>query len=98
MRLKFLPVVIFLFLFQNCTAQPSKINGVSFVASRKEVIQDNVDPLIALHTNYAAVMPFGFMRSKDSTSIIHNTSRQWFGEKRAGAKQYIDLLHKTTSR
>jgi len=29
-----------------------------------------------------------------SAIIVHNTNRQWFGETRAGAKQYIELLHK----
>jgi len=39
-------------------------------------------------------MPFGFIRDKSHPEIIHNTDRQWFGETRAGAKQYIETLRK----
>ena len=77
-----------------CNGQVEKINGVSFVASGDAIDQTNVKPVVNLNANYAAIMPFGFMRSLDSTKIIHNTERQWFGETRAGAKQYIEELRK----
>ncbi|MGB0788308.1 MAG: glycoside hydrolase family 113 [Marinirhabdus sp.] len=84
-------------LFHSCSAQPvtvPKINGVSFVASGQAVAQQHVAPLVNLNANYAAVMPFGFIRDLESPEIIHNTDRQWFGETVAGAEQYIQLLHK----
>lgn len=71
-----------------------KINGISFVASRNPIDDSHIDPAVAINTNYAAIMPFGFLRSIDSSNIIHNTDRQWFGETRAGAKQYIEALSK----
>lgn len=71
-----------------------KINGVSFVASREEVAQPHVDPVLDIHANYAAIMPFGFMQDPNSPSLIFDTDRQWFGETREGAKQYIEMLHK----
>ncbi|PQB03517.1 glycoside hydrolase family 113 [Aureitalea marina] len=76
----------------GCATQKTKINGVSFVASRDQVEQRNVEPLVGLHANFASVMPFGFLRSKDNPNIIYNTERQWFGETRAGARQYIEVL------
>ena len=84
------------FSFASSCAQkkPEKINGVSFVASPREVSQENVDPVVRVNANYAAIMPFGFIRSVDKPEISHNTDRQWFGETRAGAKQYIELLQK----
>ena len=42
----------------------------------------------------AAIMPFGFIRNLEHPDVIHNTDRQWFGETRAGAKQYIEELEK----
>lgn len=75
------------------TAQP-KINGVSFVASREEVVQSQVEELLKLNANSAAVMPFGFMRETAHPEIIFDTERQWFGETKKGAKQYIELLQK----
>ena len=39
-------------------------------------------------------MPFGFIRDLEHPDIIFNTGRQWFGETRDGAKQYIEALKK----
>lgn len=88
-------ILLLCFLQFSCTGQTSKkINGVSFVASREEVSQEHVDPVLNINANYAAVMPFGFIRDMGSPTIIHNTERQWFGETKTGAKQYIEMLHK----
>lgn len=79
----------------SCSSQVvEKFNGVSFVASREEVSQESVAPILAVNANSAAVMPFGFIRDITSPEIIFDTDRQWFGETRAGAKQYIEILHK----
>lgn len=89
----------FLFLFflmgaQSCKTQISKINGVSFVAS-KEVVNDiHIQPVVNLNANFAAVMPFGFIRDLANPNIVFNTDRQWFGETKLGAKQYIEALSK----
>ncbi len=72
----------------------TKINGVSFVASRTVVSQKHINPVLSVHANYAAVMPFGFIRDLTNPEINFNSSRQWYGETRAGAGQYIDSLHK----
>jgi ppGpp synthetase/RelA/SpoT-type nucleotidyltranferase len=87
---------LLLCLFQfSCASQVTeKINGVSFVASRKEATQDHVNEVLLVNANHAAVMPFGFIRDINSPEIIHNTERQWFGETKNGAKQYIEQLHK----
>lgn len=83
------------FLQLSCSGQiAKKINGVSFVASREKVAQEHVEQLLQVHANHAAVMPFGFIRDINSPEIIHNTDRQWFGETKSGAKQYIELLQK----
>ena len=81
-----------LFTIQTVFGQQTKINGISFVASRDKVEQKHVQPLIEVNANYAAVIPFGFIRSLDTPDIVYNTDRQWFGETRAGAKQYTQLL------
>ena len=71
---------------------PSKINGISFVGSRDRALQKHVDEVLKINANHAAVMPFGFIRDLNSPEIIFDTQRQWYGETRDGAKQYIDLL------
>lgn len=78
----------------GCTQTISdKINGVSFVASRDTLKQENITPLQSVHANYTAIMPFGFIKSLDHPEIIYDTDRQWYGETSKGAKQYIELLH-----
>ena len=76
----------------SCSGQTTKINGVSFVAAPQEAERHHVTPVVKLNANYAAIMPFGFIRGADHPNIIHNTDRQWFGETSDGAKQYIEML------
>ena len=84
-------------LMLSCAAakyKPLKINGVSFVASRGVVDASHVKPIVNINANAAAVMPFGFIRDQAHPEVTHNTKRQWFGETRSGAGQYIEALHK----
>ncbi|MGB5370818.1 MAG: glycoside hydrolase TIM-barrel-like domain-containing protein, partial [Flavobacteriaceae bacterium] len=82
------------FLQISCMGQVvEKINGVSFVASREAALQEHVDEVANVNANHAAIMPFGFIREVDSPEIIFDTERQWYGETKKGAKQYIELLH-----
>ena len=88
-------VIVFLFLAsQSCTSQNSKINGLSFVAASNTIDESHVNPVVNINANYCAIMPFGFIKDLAHPEIIHNTDRQWFGETRAGAKQYIEALQK----
>ncbi len=90
-----LGLLLLFFLQVSCTGQVvEKINGVSFVASRDLVAQKHVAEVTKVHANHAAVMPFGFIRDIHSPEIVFDTERQWFGETKKGAKQYIELLHK----
>lgn len=84
-------------LLCSCAAKlppKQKINGVSFVAASHPADSSHVTPVVAVNANYAAVMPFGFIKDLSNPSIRHNTDRQWFGETRAGAAQYIEELRK----
>lgn len=90
-KIKFL---IWVLILQSCSGQIKKVNGVSFVASRERINQNHVNPIVNLNANYAAVMPFGFLKEVSNPNIIYNTQRQWFGETEQGAKQYIKELKK----
>lgn len=87
-KLLFLSLIV---LLQSCNGQ-EKINGVSFVASGIPVTDVHTNPVVNVHANYAAIMPFGFTKSLENPEIIHNSNRQWFGETRAGVKQYAESL------
>ncbi len=79
---------------QSCKTQTQKINGVSFVGSREIINKKHVDPVVTISANYAAVMPFGYIKNLKHPEVIYSTQWQWFGESRKGAKQYIDALRK----
>ncbi len=87
---------ILAFTLVACSAapyKPFKVNGVSFVASRQPVDSSHIAPILKINANAASVMPFGFIRDKSHPEILFNTDRQWFGETKDGAKQYIQELH-----
>ncbi|MEN1785878.1 MAG: glycoside hydrolase [Bacteroidota bacterium] len=84
-----------LLLCCSCKSQiAEKINGVSFVADREPAEQQHVDPVLAVNANYAAVMPFGFIKSLSAPNVVFDSDRQWYGETKEGATQYIALLQK----
>lgn len=81
-------------VLQSCATQNTKINGVSFVASNEQINDTHIKPVVNIHANYAAIMPFGFIKELSHPEIVFNTDRQWFGERRMGVKQYIESLNK----
>lgn len=87
-------MIVLLVSIKYSIGQSQKINGISFVASPKAINEAHVNPVLSINANYAAIMPFGFIKELEHPEIIHNTNRQWFGETRAGAKQYIEELKK----
>lgn len=91
---KILAFVFFSLLLQSCESQPEKINAISFVASREAVSDEHIEAVVNLHANYAAVMPFGFIRDLENPQLQFDTDRQWFGETKEGVTQYITELHK----
>ncbi|WP_248724121.1 glycoside hydrolase [Seonamhaeicola sp. ML3] len=92
--MKHFKLLFFVCLCCSCNAQTQKINGVSFVASRAKITTAHVKPVTAINVNYAAVMPFGFIRDLKHPEIVYNTQRQWFGETAQGVKQYVAELRK----
>ncbi len=90
--MKYIKLLFLCLLIQSCTAQTSKINGVSFVASGIPVSDVHVNPVVNVNANYAAVMPFGYIKNLQHPEVKYNSDRQWFGESRKGAKQYAETL------
>ncbi|MBQ4820853.1 glycoside hydrolase [Aquimarina sp. MMG016] len=86
-------ILLITITFCNCSGQEPKINGVSFVGSPKEINNTHVDPVVKVNANWAAVMPFGFVRNLESPKVTFNIQRQWWGERRDGAKRTIELLN-----
>jgi len=85
----------FLILYSSCAmtkATTEQINGLSFVASREAIDTTHMKSVINIYANYAAIMPFGFLKNIEHPEIIFDNEKQWFGEKKAGTKQYIEIL------
>ncbi len=76
----------------SCTGQDQKINGVSFVGGREVIDASHIEPVINVSANWACVMPFGFVRNLQATDITFNIERQWWGERRVGAKKTAELF------
>jgi hypothetical protein len=64
-----------------------KINGISFVASNREITKSAIDPVVSIHSNWVTLMPFAFMKSKTDTTIMYNDKRQWLGERKEGIEK-----------
>ena len=95
MKLFKLLFFIFFLVIQSCNSQKTKkINGVSFVASSNAINKKNTQPVKDINANYAALMPFGFLKNVDSPTIIYNTNNHWYGETINGVKQYTEALRK----
>ena len=91
-RIKFLFYVLSLIVLASCESQSTKVNGVSFVAFKIPVDKTHTQPVANIGANYAALMPFGFIKELSNPNIVHNTDRQWFGERKDGVKQYAEVL------
>ncbi len=82
-----------LLLFFSCSffAQ-KKINGLSFVASDREISSNSIDPVISINANWVTLMPFGFMRTENDTSLVFNSNRQWINERKEGIEATSKLF------
>ncbi|MCR9181346.1 MAG: glycoside hydrolase [Flavobacteriaceae bacterium] len=96
MIIRYISCLLLFITFTSCSSQEkervSKINGVSFVASRDVIDSTHIQPVVEVNANWAAVMPFAFMQSKDTSAIVFNIERQWWGEREEGAKKTIHLM------
>lgn len=81
-------------ILASCQAQapPEKINGISLVASRDKITSHSITPILDVNANTVAVMPFAFLEGISSPDLRFNMERQWYGERREGARESIQLL------
>ena len=64
----------------------ASINGINFVGSRNEVGAEAFTPLQSIHSEWVALVPFGFI-NEESTAVHYNVEWQWWGEKTEGILQ-----------
>ena len=98
----YLLLFVVLFSLLGCSPQTSvlnlktndKIDGVSLVASKKSLTQENIDPVKEVNADYVAIMPFGFIEDINNPIINFNSTHQWYGETKEGITQYTSELQK----
>jgi hypothetical protein len=88
-----------LLLFCSCKGQKEeisqeKINGLSFVASNRKLVEKDTESVSNVNANWVALMPFGFMPSAITPSLSFDTKWQWWGETAAGIKATSSLFQK----
>lgn len=75
----------------HATDSNAKMNGVSLVAPRDSISDQDLFPLYDVNPNWVSLMPFGFMQS-NSPNLRFNVPNQWWGEREAGVKHMTQLL------
>ena len=87
--------IVFCFIVSIFGYGQSKINGISFVASDREITIEAIKPVITMNANWVTLMPFGFMKTENDTSIAFNTKRQWINERKEGIEATSKLFKST---
>jgi hypothetical protein len=77
---------------QSQPVKNSKINGISFVATRNPIDSTAIMPLNDYNANYAAVIPYAWMQSLEHPKINFDEERGWWGEKSIGVTTTIRLM------
>lgn len=93
--MRYILCICLLFFLMSCKTShvnSQRINGVSFVASDEAISEAHVRPVVNVNANYAAIMPYGFLKNLNSSEVYYNSKKQWYGETLEGAKQYIETL------
>jgi hypothetical protein len=81
------------FLFSISIFGQSKINGVSFVASNREIKNEYIKPLLKINANWVTLMPFAFQKDISDSKIIYDDIRQWWGERKIGIQKTAEMFH-----
>ena len=81
------------FLFSISIFGQSKINGLSFVASNREIKNEYIKPVLKINANWITLMPFAFQKDISDSKIIYDHIRQWWGERKIGIQKTAEMFH-----
>ncbi|MFV8225604.1 glycoside hydrolase family 113 [Christiangramia aquimixticola] len=82
------------FLLMSCQEKNSseKINGISLVASKDSLKDQQLTTIIKTNSNAVSLMPYAFTNRDETSKLIFDTDWQWFGETGDGIEHTIKLL------
>jgi hypothetical protein len=75
------------------TEMKFQIDGLSLVSPRFQVTDTMLKSVKEVNAEWVAVIPYA-MTFKDSTSLIYDHERQWWGETKSGTIQLIEAARK----
>ena len=91
-------LILSLKILTSCEAQQGKksdlIKGISIVASRDSINERIVGPVKKFNPNHVSIHPYAFIRDLGNPAIVHNSDRQWWGERVAGVQHTIETFKK----
>ncbi len=91
-RWEFRLIIFYCFFLSLGVFSQKKINGISFVASNREINVSAIDPIIQVNANWVTLMPYGFMKTESDTAIVFNSKRQWINERIEGIEATSELF------
>lgn len=82
-------VFSFLAVLSGFNQMTEKMKGISFVASSKPIVSEDVTPIVAVNANWVTIMPYGFVG--ENGRVQYNSKWQWWGETSVGVEETIML-------
>ncbi len=85
------------FIFFCCAKNPSyypPINGITLEGSSTELSFKEYKKIDSLSPNYVAVIPFAYLKSSNSSTLIQHPNWQWWGEDSIGIIKTISMAKK----
>ena len=70
----------------------SKIKGITLVATRDSIDYNAISPIKKYNANYAAIIPYAWMRSLEEPQVNYEEKRGWWGEKPHGVAVTSQLM------
>ncbi|MCG8697676.1 MAG: hypothetical protein MI922_06440 [Bacteroidales bacterium] len=68
------------------------VNGISLEAPQSEFTPVVYDTINQIGANWVAIMPYAFL-GNNSTELIYNIDRMWWGETKAGVISSVEMAH-----
>jgi hypothetical protein len=73
-------------------ATSSKINGITLVATRDSIDHTDILPFKNYNANYAAIIPYAWMKNLEEPAVNYEEIRGWWGEKPHGVAKTASLM------
>jgi hypothetical protein len=70
-----------------------KIKGVSLESPARPIDPSTMTDIKSIGSSHVSIMPYAFMKTLDSDSILYNLDWQWWAEREEGVRVLIEQAH-----